>query len=116
MLRISIFFISSFAFLLISCASKSDHTNEFGHHYFGEHKFTYVTPAFVSIEDDQECSEKASVDAVDSIGSAGGNAPGFLLGAIGAIFQLGWAKAKMNSTYEESMKECLYDKGYDISM
>ena len=95
------------AVTLMACASSPP--NKFGHH----HDYPYKAPSYVSEKDEDECSRIANRDAFASIRDMS-DTPSLLFGAIGATVQLVRGNSKLNSTYENSMKTCLKDKGYNI--
>lgn len=90
-------------------ASRSKGPNKFGHY----HNYPYNTPDFVSKADDDACGRIANRKALESANEIS-EAPARIFGVLGAIFVLGSASSKMNSTYEKEMKSCLRSMGYDI--
>ena len=91
-------------------ASSSKEPNKFGHY----HNYTYKTPDFVSKDDDDQCGRVANQKALAAVNEVS-ETPAKIFGVLGAIFTLGSASSKMNSTYKKEMKSCLRPKGYEIS-
>ncbi len=109
MLQRSTIAISAAVLLLSGCASTPKQPNQYGHYY----DYSYKTPAEVSAADADECGKRAN-DAAMKEASTVSDRAGVLFGAIGAAVQLGRIKHKLNSTYEEFMKACLSEKGYEL--
>jgi len=107
--RVSPLLVGIVCLTLSGCAGTPKTPNKFGHH----HEYPYKTPEHVSAADDDECGRRANSAAFAAIQGMG-DTPGLLFGAIGAMVQIGRAESKMNSTYEEVMKTCLREKGYEI--
>lgn len=100
----------AFALLLAGCASTPQTPNKYGHY----HDYPYQTPAQVSEADADECGSRANAEAFAATSEISDRA-GVLFGAIGAAVQIARAKHKLNSTYEEVMKACLREKGYELA-
>ncbi|MGB5131739.1 MAG: hypothetical protein WBO00_03930 [Steroidobacteraceae bacterium] len=98
------------ALLLAACASTPKAPNKYGHY----HDYPYQPPAEVSEADADECGKRAN-DAAFAATSEISDRAGILFGAIGAAVQLARVNHKLNSTYEEGMKACLSDKGYELA-
>lgn len=110
MCRLHAVLAGSLAMLLVSCASTPKPPNKFGHY----HDYPYKTPEHVRSADDDECGRRANSGAFASIRGMS-DTPALMFGAIGAVVQISRAQSKMNSTYEEKMKSCLREKGYEIA-
>ena len=96
--------------LLAACASTPKQPNKYGHY----HDYPYQPPAEVSEADADECGKRAN-DAAFAATSEISDRAGILFGEIGAAVQLARVNHKLNSTYEEVMKSCLSEKGYELA-
>ncbi|MGH8129381.1 MAG: hypothetical protein ACRES3_00825, partial [Steroidobacteraceae bacterium] len=96
--------------LLAACASMPRTPNKFGHY----HDYPYQTPPQVSEADADECGQRADTEAFAATSEISDRA-GVLFGAIGAAVQIARIKHKLNSTYKQVMKDCLREKGYELS-
>lgn len=101
--------ICALALLFAACASTPKEPNKYGHY----HDYPYQPPPEVSEADADECGKRAN-DAAFAASSEISDRAGILFGAIGAAVQLARVSHKMNSTYEEVMKVCLGEKGYEL--
>jgi hypothetical protein len=75
--------------------------------------YPYKPPEYVNAADEDECSRRADSEAFAAVRGMS-DWPATVFGPIGAIVQLGRAKSKLNSAYEQSMRSCLRGRGYDI--
>jgi hypothetical protein len=107
MYRSSVVLLCATSLLLPACASTPQTPNKYGHNF----NYEYQTPPQVSEADADECGKRANDAAFKSI-SGMSDRTAILFGPIGAAVQIARARSKMNSTYEEVMKDCLREKGY----
>lgn len=84
-------------------------TNESGYMF----DYAYKPPAGVAEADALECGQRANEVAMKTNVKVSDRGA-VLLGPIFAIAQITRARRKINAAYEEVMKACLREKGYEI--
>ncbi len=109
MFRGSTVSIGVLALLLTACAGTPKEPNQYGHQF----DYSYKPPAEVSAADAEECGRRAN-DAAMKEASTVSDRAAIIFGPVGAMVQLSRVKHKLNSTYEEVMKSCLGEKGYEL--
>lgn len=98
---------------LCACASTPatpPTTNENGYMF----DYAYEPPAEVAEADALECGQRANEAAMKTNVKVSDRGA-VLLGPIFAIAQITRARRKINAAYEEVMKACLREKGYEIA-
>lgn len=119
MKKVKTIIIVILAVLLFSCVATRFSKNKFGHY----HDYPYKSPQGVKKTDEAECSviaDKMAFKALNEYVAAASGGPSIYsaFGLLGTIAELSVEGSRinklLNTTYEQNIKSCLHEKGYNF--